>query len=283
MVELAFVMNLKKDEFIAINEMLLSQISFYQVLKQNSYSSPRQYSKFEQDLDVFSALSLEEFENKIWKCIPKLEGNKNICEKIAKINGIYEMFYDQLATEIRKTKNERLDKETKLLNSYKQNKVQVDNLYNDVNSLKEEFQSNLKQVESIIEFFNKNDLAKISIFYNGELWDKTDDNKQVVINEDTCIHNVCKTDNREVLEEITKILKDKENEYRELLIYLLKSGPTSSKIVENLQAFYKLMDEYNKNEYVSLDEVITLKEKIENMVKIVSDLLIAYHEYIDNL
>lgn len=283
MIEFAFVLDLKKDQFNAINELLSTQIKFYQTYKQQSYVSPRQYPKFEQDIDVFSALSKEEYETAIWKCIPKLHNNTQICQKIAKINGIQEMYYDQLATEIKKTKHERLDKETKLKETYKENKKEVANIYNDVNSLQLELKENLKKSDDIIEFFNKNELVKISLFYNGELWDRSNDDKRVVINEDTYIHNVCKTENNGVLDKISQILKDKSNQTRELIIYLLNSGPTSSRKIESLQAFYKELEVYNKKEYVQLDEIISLKEKLQSNLKIVDEILDSYNEYIKSI
>lgn len=283
MFDFAFVMNLQKVEFVAIKDLLSTQINFFKGYKQNVYISPRQYPKFEEDLDVFAALSTEEFENEIWKRVPKYDNNKDICKKIAKINGIYDLYYDQLATDIKKAKHERLDKETKLLYCYKENKELIDNLYNDIKAMNQVLQTNLKKVDSIIEFFDKNSLIKISIFYNGELWDRDNDDKQVVINEDTCIHNVCTTDRREILGQISEILKDKEYEYRDLLIYLLVSGPTSSKKIESLQALYSTIDEYNKNEYVQKDEIISLKEKLETNLKIVDDILSSYHNYTNNL
>ncbi len=283
MTEFAFVMGLQKTEFVAINEILSTQINFFKGYKQNVYISPRQYPKFEEELDVFTALSTEEFENEIWKILSKYEGNKDVCKKIAKINGIYDMYYDQLALDIKNAKHERLDKETKLLVSYQENKEQVDNLFNEVKLMQQILQSNLQKTDSIIDFFDKNSLIKISIFYNGELWDRDNDDKQVVINEDTYIHNVCSTDKREILNQISELLKDKKHEYKDLLVYLLASGPTSSKKIENLQDLYNTMDVYNKNEYVQKDEIIILKQKIETNLKIADEILAAYQDYKSNI
>jgi len=283
MIEFAFVTSLNKDEFVFINRLLTTQINFYQSANQKSYVSSRQYPKLEQDIDVFIALSKDEYESELTKHVPKLSNIKGAFEKLAKINGITEMYYGELATEIRKTKNEKLDKEAKLFNLYNQNKDMVDNLYNDINLMNQELQLNFEKVNSIIKFFQENELVKISDFYNGELWDKSNDDKRVVVNEESYIHNVCKTENKNVLDTVTEILKDKKVEYKDLIIHLLKSSPTNSKKIESLQDFYKLMEDYNKKEYVQLDELISLKDKIQATVIIVDEISNTYQEYVNSL
>lgn len=281
--EFAFVNNLKKSEYEAIIALLSKQISFYQSFNKQPYMSPRQYFKSDLETNILDALSKDEFENEIWSIVPKFKGNQDICKLIAKINGITEMYYDDLALEIKKAQFAKLDKETKLKTSYKENKDEVDNLYNEVDLLKQELKANLIQAGAIIHFFEENDLKKISIFYNGELWDRSNDDKQVVINEDTYIHNVCETKKENVLADISNILLQKEHPFKDLLVFLLKSSNKSSKKIEGLQEFYKLMTAYNKNEHVQIDEVVTLKEKIESNIKVVDEILNGYNEYVSSL
>ncbi len=281
--DFAYVVGLKRDEFDKINDLLTSQIKFYKSFKgtsNNSYISPRQYTKIDDDINVFMAFSKEEFEENIGKCSPKLSGNSQLCEKIAKINGIHELYYDKLAIDIRKEKNERLDKETKLLNNYKDNKEVIDNLFNELTSFKKELINNLNHVNSIIGFFNENELIRISIFYNGELWDKSEDDKRVVINENSYIHNVCKLENNPILDKFTEIIKDKKLEYHDLFVYLLKSGPTSSSKIEALQTFYKSLKKYNENEYIEKTDMIDLFNHFNANIAIVDEILNTYHDYI---
>ncbi len=281
--ELAFVMNLKKEEFEAINEKLSSQIKFLESINQKTYLGPRQLPKIEKDVDVFVVFSKEEFEKTVFDCIPKLKGNTQICKKIAKINDIYDLYYDELAKEIKKTKLERLDKEAKLSNLYHEYKEDITKIYDKLNLMHQEFNHNVKNVEEIIHFFHENELIKISLFYNGELWEKGEDDKRVVINEDSYIHHVCQIETREVLDSISEALKDSKCPYKELLIHLLNSGTKSSLKIGKLQTFYKTLDEYNKNEYVSLEDMNHLKEELKKHIPIVEELLKSYQEFIQGL
>lgn len=281
--EFAFITGLNKEEFEKLNNLLATQINFYKSFRHSTYASPRQYTRFEEDIDVFQALSKEDFEHEIFTIAPKLKDFPKVCERIAYINDIYEMYYDKLASDIRREKNERLDKETKLLNSYKDNKEEVDNLFKEIKALDQELKNNLKQVEKIINFFIENELMKISIFYNGELWEISEDDKKVVINENSYIHNVCKYEKNMILDKINQILQDKKCEYHDLIVHILKSSPTNSKKIEDLQRFYKEMETYNKNEYIDKNELEAFKEKIINHIKISEEILNSYNEYINNI
>lgn len=281
--ELAFITGLNKDEYNKINDLLSSQINFFKSFKHSNYVSPRQFPRIEDDIDVFQAFSKEDYENKILETAPVLKEHPMICEKIAQINDIHDLYYGPLAIEIRKEKNERLDKETKLLNSYKDNKNEIDGIFNEFSLLKDELNNNLKQSNDILEFFEKNELAKISIFYNGELWEISEDDKKVVINENSYIHNVCKFENKIILDKIDNILKDKKCEYHDLIVHILKSSPTSSKKIEDLQNFYKEMEIYNKNEYIEKNELFAFKEKIAIHINICEEILSNYQEYINNI
>jgi len=281
--EFAFITGLNKVEFEKLNELLTTQINFYKSFRHSSYASPRQYTRFEEDIDVFQALSKEEFEEQIFTIAPKLKEYSNVCERIAHINDIYEMYYDKLALDIRREKNERLDKETKLLNSYKDNKEEIDNLFIEMKALDQELKNNLKQVDNILDFFTENELMKISIFYNSELWEISEDDKKVVINEDSYIHNVCKYEKNMILDKINLILQDKKCEYHDLIVHILKSSPTNSKKIDDLRHFYKEMEAYNKNEYIDKNELLVFKEKINNHIKISEEILNSYNEYISNI
>lgn len=283
--EFAYVVGLKKDEYEKLNELLASQINFYQSYRHNSspYFGARQYPKLEDDLNVFLALSKEEYEESIWKIVPKLDGDKETCAKLAKIMGISEMYYDNLAVEIRKAKISRLDKEAKMLHSYLDNKDEIDNIVQDMKLIKQEFTDNIKQVDTIIDFFEQNELMKISIFYNGELWDFSEDDKKVVINENSYIHNVCTADKFLVLDKITNILKDNKCEYHDLFVHLLKSGPNSSKKIEQLQTFYKTMEIYNKNEYIIKTELIDFKQKLQEHLNLIEEIILSFDDYINKI
>ena len=283
MEELAFITGLNKDEFTRINELLLTQIHFYKSSKNSSYMSPRQVTRIEEDADVFQALSKEEYENNILTIAPGLKKQSNVLVKIAQINGIWEMYYDQLAIDIRRAKNERLDKEAKLLNSYKDNKAAINEWFSNMELLKQEYQNNIDQTDKIITFFNDNELEKISIFYNGELWEISEDDKKVVINDNSYINNICKYEYNDVLDKTTEILKDKKCEYHDLFVHILKSSPTSSKKIEDLQAFYKEMESYNKNEYIIKTEIIAFRDKIITHKAIVDEILTSYNDYVSSL
>jgi hypothetical protein len=283
MEELAFITGLNKDEFTRINELLLTQIHFYKSSKNSSYMSPRQVTRIEEDADVFQALSKEEYENNILTIAPGLKKQSNVLVKIAQINGIWEMYYDQLAIDIRRAKNERLDKEAKLLNSYKDNKAIIEQLFSEMELLNQEYKNNIKQADKIISFFKDNELVKISIFYNGELWEISEDDKKVVINDNSYINNICKYEYSEVLDKTAEILKDKKCEYHDLFVHILKSSPTSSKKIEDLQAFYKEMDNYNKNEYIIKEEIIAFRDRIITHKTIVNEILTSYNEYVSSL
>lgn len=280
--ELAFTLNLSKEQFANIETILASQIDFYKSIRQKSYLGPRQLPKIDDDVDVFLALSKEEFENVIWDNIPNLNHNETICIKIAKLSGIYEIYYEELAQEIKGIKFERLDKENKLLNIYNEYQKYLKNNYQDLYVLKEEFHFNIMRVNEIINFFDQNELQKISIFYNGELWEKAEDDKHVVINEESYIQNVCKIEKNQILDEISELLKGK-CPYKELLIYLLKSGTKSSMKIDQLKTFYQNLEVYNKNEYVDLVEMKKLHEELEKHLKKVDELLTNYEEYLESI
>jgi len=281
--EFAFIVGLNKEEFENINNLLTSQVNFYKTFKNKSYISPRQYTRIEEDIDVFQALSKEDYENKIFTFAPVLKNIPESCEKIAKIYNIFELYYDKLAIEIRKEKNERLDKETKLLNSYKDNKEEISSIFNDFALLKQELNDNLKQVDNILQFFDKNELMKISIFYNGELWEISEDDKKVVINDDSYINNVCKYENYSILDKFNELLQDKKCEYHDLIVHILKSSPTSSNKIETLQKFYKEMEIYNKNEYIEKNEITSFRDTIITHIAICDDILTSFQEYIKSI
>ena len=245
--------------------------------------SHRQVTRIEEDADVFQALSKDEYEHEILTIAPRLKGQSDVLEKIAQINGIWEMYYDQLAIDIRRAKNERLDKEAKLLNSYKDNKAIIEQLFSEMELLNQEYKNNIKQADKIISFFKDNELVKISIFYNGELWEISEDDKKVVINDNSYINNICKYEYNDVLDKTAEILKDKKCEYHDLFVHILKSSPTSSKKIEDLQAFYKEMDNYNKNEYIIKEEIIAFRDRIITHKTIVNEILTSYNDYVSSL
>jgi len=278
MEEFAYINHLSKEGYDQLNQSLVKQIEVFQVYKQQPYLFPRQQFS-DLNLIVLEAFSKDEYEQLVWSCMPHLKGNQKVCETVAKINGIYDLYYDMLASEIQKFKHAKMDKEKKLRLLYTTHKEEVDNLYHEIELVNNEFQLNIEKINQIISFFEEKGLRQISLFYNGELWDKNDDEKQVVINNESYIHNVCVTTKHGIIRRIDDIINSKTIEYKDLIVSLMKSSV--AKKMADLNTLYKTMNEANTSKQVIFTELITLKEKIQSQMPIVNDLITTYKEYIN--